>query len=91
MNWNFKDWISPEGELKREDYIVRALAGTVGAFILTFLLPFGFLIGLLGLVITVFAVKRRFETLGQSPWWTLLLLVPLVGLVMVVGLMFKGD
>lgn len=88
---DIKDWFGFEGALGKKDYIVRILAALAVGMLLGWLPVVGWGVGLVCIYVNVCSVKRRLVTLGQNPWWTLLLLVPLVNFALVIGLMIRGK
>lgn len=89
--FDFKDWFQFRGALSRKAYTVRFLCAFFGGIIIGMIPILGWAISLVAMVVSIFAVKRRLQSLGHNPWWTLLLLVPVVNLVVVIALMIRNH
>jgi uncharacterized membrane protein YhaH (DUF805 family) len=83
---DLKDWFSFEGSLSKAEFGKRALICILPALLLYRLPGLGYLIGLVLLVALIAACIRRLTSIGKSPIFTLLLIVPVVGLVFVIWL-----
>jgi uncharacterized membrane protein YhaH (DUF805 family) len=83
---DLKDWFSFDGSLGKDEFGKRALICILLPFVLFFVPVIGWLLTLALLVALIAACVRRLTSIGKSPIFTLLLVVPLVGLGFVIWL-----
>ena len=82
-------------KLRRLPYAFTAIPALFGAFVIAGLLQLGELesgwMGLLSLLLlagAMAAVAARLRDIGRSAWWTLLILIPLIGPLTALALVF---
>jgi uncharacterized membrane protein YhaH (DUF805 family) len=83
---DFKDWFAFEGSISKAEFGKRALICILLPFVLFFVPVIGWLLSLALLVALIAACVRRLISIGKSPIFTLLLIIPLLGLGFVIWL-----
>jgi uncharacterized membrane protein YhaH (DUF805 family) len=83
---DFKDWFNFDGTLDKGEYTKRFLISLAGCILLGWIPVIGWLIAIALTVVFVAACIRRLRGLKKNPWLTLLIIIPIVGLIFAIWL-----
>ena len=86
---DFKDWYNFDGTISKDEYVKRLLIWILGCVVLFWIPILGQLACIALLVMGIAAVIRRLRSLDMNPLLTLLILIPLVGLIFIIWLAVK--
>lgn len=107
MNWYFKvlrDFSNFKGRARRKEFWVFLMINSIMAILMTVLdellgtknpIIYGYfscIYGLIALVPSIAVMVRRLHDIGKSGWWTLIILIPIIGnTILLVFASFEGE